>query len=73
MNSPPRMVFWMISSTSLTWHFVYSQPSGSMRTSGPISQKPWQPDFFRPMASAWCSVRDTSHGMPSSSMRFLSS
>ena len=39
MNSPPRMVFWMISSTSLTWHFVYSQPSGSMRTSGPISQK----------------------------------
>ena len=36
-------------------------------------EKPWQPDFFRPMVSAWCSVRDTSHGMPSSSMRFLSS
>ena len=59
------MVFSMISSQSSSFTFVYSQPWGSTRTSGPISQKPWQPLFFRPTDSSWGSwASSTDTGMP---------
>ena len=74
MNSPPRTVFSTISATSSARTLVYSQPSGSMRTRGPISQKPWQPDFLMPVASPpQLSLRETSKAAPCAAICFFSS
>ena len=45
-------VFSVISSQSVICTLVYSHPCGSIRTSGPISQKPWHPLFFMPTTSS---------------------
>ena len=61
MISPRSTVFSTISqqSSGLTW--MYMTPSGSICTSGPISQKPWQPLILmcRLFSSPLCSVRPT--------------
>ena len=46
MISPPSSVFSTISWQSSGFTWIYITPMGSMCTSGPISQNPWQPLIF---------------------------